>query len=87
MSRFVRTREALAVYDAGKPERQARWDKVIDLRTLDQAAHEDAKAAKLVQEAFYQDTKDVNHMGHAKLVSPDDPWLRNLVAKDKEENP
>lgn len=81
--KFARTREALRVYDEGKPARAKWWDELVnDIPSLEAAEAEDAKAAELVHLAFYEDTKQFNSLEQCKLVHPNDPWLRAVVGAD-----
>jgi len=81
MTSFHRTREALVAYDADTPRRDALWDAVQTNEDVYAAEAEDKAAADKVREAFAEDTKNVNSRDRAFLVSPNDPWLRRLVAK------
>jgi len=76
-----RTKEALAVYDADNPRRDALWDAVQTEEDVYAAEAEDKAAADKVREAFALDTQHVNSRDRAFLVGPNDPWLRGMVAK------
>ena len=86
MTDFTRTREALRVYDEGKPEREKLWDAAavaMNATSFAIAQASDAAARARVVLAFFEDTKHVNSLEHCKRVHPDDPWLRNCVAETK----
>jgi len=78
---FSRTREALQVYDAAKPSIKALWELAMTNEEVEFAQKAEKEEADKVREAFFLDTQEVNSRDHAMLVSPNDPWLRNLVAK------
>jgi len=80
MDKFTCTRAAVKVYDADKPRLDALWSAAMTPAEFRHAQSEDEKAADLVREAFFQDTKDVNSRDHAKLVHPDDAFVRHLIA-------
>jgi protein-disulfide isomerase-like protein with CxxC motif len=77
MTDFKRTREALAVYDTSAAERQARWDRVNTTDHVEEAEHQDRLALEAVQEAFYQDTRNVNSREHCALA--DIAFMRRCV--------
>ena len=82
MTDFTRTREALRVYDEGKPEREKLWDAAAvstNETSYVVAQASDTAAEARVTLAFFEDTKHINNLEQCKLVHPDDPWLRNLV--------
>ena len=78
---LMRTRAAVAFWDAQQP--------VFDALIEDAQTNEDIftweralVAAKLqVGQAFFEDTKDRNSPNCIPLINPDDPWLRQLLAK------
>jgi len=85
MTDFARTREALRVYDEGKPEREKLWDAAavaMNATSYATAQASDAAARARVVLAFFEDTKHANSLDHCKLIHPDDQWLRNLVRND-----
>jgi len=79
MTTFDRTKEALQVFDATRPARDAKWDAALTNEDVYAAQAEDKQAADVVREAFAEDTREVNSRAQAFLVSPDDPWLRRLA--------
>lgn len=79
--RMARTRAALAVWDADRPDRDARWRAAgsdTDFAAL--IASDEAEADK-VREAFAEDTKHVNSRERAFLIHPDHKYLRAWVAR------
>lgn len=69
--------EALRVWDSGKAERKARWDAARTEAQQCAAVRLESIAEEKVARAFAQDSH--NPIGRARLVHPDDPWLRRLV--------
>jgi hypothetical protein len=85
MTDFTRTREALRVYDEGKPEREKLWDAAavsMNKTSYVIAEASDTAAVEQVILAFFEDTKHINSLDRCKLIHPNDPWLRRLVAKE-----
>ena len=79
MTDFNRTREAVAAYDTQKPRLDAlMFDSLTEDAVWAAVAAEKAEADK-VREAFFEDTQHVNSRDHAKLIGPDDPWIRRLI--------
>lgn len=78
---FDRTREAVRVYDADKPRRNALWEAATTNEGVLAAQAEDRAAEDKVRESFALDTADVNTRSQAFLVHPDDPWLRKLLER------
>ncbi len=76
---FRRTSEALKAYDASKDDRAMWWHEATDLDDVRSAEEQDKHAEDLVRDAFVLDTQDVNQEAQARLIHPDDPWLRRLV--------
>lgn len=79
---LTNTRRALAVFDAGIPER----DRMIAVARTEKETkawlEAEREALQLVQEAFFADTSDRNSRDHCRLV--DIKWLRSLCAKHTE---
>ena len=82
MTDFTRTREALRVYDEGKPERDELWEAVVDDASYMVAQAAETPAVEQVILAFFEDTKHINSLDRCKLIHPNDPWLRRLLAKE-----
>jgi len=82
MTTFSRTQEALRVYDAGKTDREARFASASTTAELEAALSAETAAARVVSEAFAEDTRHINSRENAMLVHPDDPWLRALMLSD-----
>lgn len=78
---FTRTRQALQAYDAEKPSIAALFELAMTNEEVEFAVKAEKEEADKVREAFFEDTKEVNSRDHAKLVHPNDPWLRAVVAK------
>jgi hypothetical protein len=78
---FDNTVVALGEYDRKRPERERLWDAAQTNGEVAQAQAAEEAARLLVVEAFYEDTKDRNVRSNLTDLHPDDPWLRNLVAK------
>jgi hypothetical protein len=77
--RLARTKAALAVYDAGKAERNAFWEAADTNEDIMACITRDIEAEDLVREAFALDTSDVYSRDRAFLVHPDHKWLRKQV--------
>lgn len=79
MTYLQNTREALAAFDAKKPEREALWQAVVDNETF-QAAHKRANEdVAEVQTAFHRDTKGYNCLSDCMKVTV--PELRALIVR------
>lgn len=76
---FDRTRAALEEYDRTRPERDKLWFDEASMTSLEVAQNADREAVDKVQAAFLEDTKEFNSPNHAKMVHPDDEWLRRLI--------
>jgi hypothetical protein len=81
MTDLDKLREALRVYDAGKPARQEQSDQAEEAEDFYHCQLAEKEAVDKVREAFFQYTKGTNSRDQAYLVHPDSPWLRNLVGK------
>lgn len=68
MTTFENTKAALAIYDAGEAERDARWDNARSNDDADAAEAEEKAAARLVQEAFHKDTAGYNTLENCLQV-------------------
>ena len=74
-----RTKAALEIWDAGAEARAKRWHDALTTAAVNRCIHLDKKEALPVQQALFQETR--NALDRCMLVLPDDPWLRQQVAK------
>ena len=74
---FMHTKQALVVFDAGKPARDSAWDRVETNADVNAADKADREAMRLVQEAFWRDTHDIN--SHANCMRVDLGFMRRMV--------
>lgn len=75
---FDHTRAALAVYDAGAAERSGMWDQVQTNEDVAVIEREENKALRLVQDAFFKDTKHINSREHCRRA--DLAFMRRMAA-------
>ncbi len=81
VDRFANTRKAISEYDARRTARNALYSNAKTIEDLEHAVSTNRTAVERVRSAFYKDTKDRNNPDQARLVHPDDPWLRSLVLR------
>ncbi len=74
-----RTKAALEVWDAGAEARAKRWHDALTNKAVWACVKRDEQEALPIQKSFASETP--NSLDRAKLVLPDDPWLRRLVTK------
>lgn len=86
MSTFLKTRAALAAYDADTPRRDALWTHEMSASDVHAAQAAELAAVNKVREAFAEDTAEINSRERAFLVHPQDSWLRHAV-EHASENP
>ena len=79
MTYLQNTREALAAFDAKKPEREALWQAVVDNETFQAANKRANEDAAEVQTAFHRDTKGYNSLTNCMTMTV--PELRALLAR------
>lgn len=79
---LARTKVALEAYDDVHAQWQAELDKDAPDNAQEHRLYELVCAAELVVgEAFALDTADRNDPRDARRISPQSPWLRDLVRK------
>lgn len=76
-NKFNHTRQAIAEYDRTAQERQQVWDSIQTSEDVDIAERIDEAALRAVQDAFYEDTKDINTLSHCRRV--DIGFMRRLA--------
>lgn len=81
---YERTRKALELYAESRPARAKLWDEALDTQGVRKAEHADSKALTELQNAFYEDTKDVNTRSHCACVPASD--IERLVARAMDKN-
>lgn len=65
---FKHTRKALEEFDAGAAERSRLWDAINCADDVYKAEGREKADLEKLQDAFHQDTKDVNSLAHCRLV-------------------
>ena len=81
MPSFPNTRKALEEWDNDRSRRDQLWKDAQSKKDMIHWGRVELEAAKKVQEAFYQDTKEFNLRDRCSLVDPDSAFLRELVRK------
>lgn len=74
---FPHTAAALAIFDAGIPERQQNWLNITTEEAVHAAQRADEAALRAVQDAFYKDTSDINCVENCHRV--DIGFLRRMA--------
>ncbi|MDR9847069.1 hypothetical protein [Herbaspirillum huttiense] len=69
---FAKTKAALNVYYDSLPARQQAWKSVTSNEQVHAANTADRKALEALQDAFHEDTKDINSLAHCRLVTAQD---------------
>lgn len=65
---FTKTAAALIEYDAGKGKRDRMWNAISCTEDVKAAEETEATALAKVQEAFHEDTSDINSRDDCRLV-------------------
>ena len=85
LNTFEHSRRALAVFDAGAEERQKAWDSIDTAEDVEACEKADLQAEALVQEAFFQDAKDINSRKNCGYVRA--TRVRELVERSQKSGP
>lgn len=81
MTTFDRTIAALKEYDFTKPVRDMMFDNAACNEDVEACVYAEREAQRLVQTAFYEDTKHINRLENCLRVDVSD--LRKMVAKSQ----
>ena len=76
-STFDNTRKAFIKFDKSAAKRKKLWDSVNSNADVEAAQKADHDALALVQEAFYEDTSDINSHDHCTRV--DESFMRRMA--------
>lgn len=68
MRDFPNTRTALVEYEASQAERDQAWDTVENTEDVLAAEKADQEALRLVQDAYYRDTADINSRENCRRI-------------------
>lgn len=79
-NKFENTAKALAVFDAGKPARDEAWSQINNDTDVANVEADELAALRLVQEAFYEDTKHINSLDHCYRA--DLQFMRRMAKGD-----
>jgi hypothetical protein len=69
---FTRTHKAIGQFKATQGQRNGLWNTVECIADIEKADAAERAALQLVQDAFYQDTADINRLDDCRLLQVQD---------------